>query len=249
MVITNKEPEIRPQEESDALLRDNSAPGLTGGVAVVDTTELRWFIEGRLPTDVMSCFTRGGTTAIVEERIDSYRIDGRCDKGVKRRFRTTLELKIRGSTSGQVELDGGLAGRLEVWRKWSPADDLVEDSRGSRWIDVHKKVVKRRFAADGDEIGFADNSFVTSGVGCDVEIVAVAVAGVDAWSFAFAAYGPVTTRQGSIAAAWGALEVSSPLLNGTAASISQSSGYPEWLDGVYRETISRSHTQPGYSCA
>jgi hypothetical protein len=236
---------MRPQEEFDTPLRNGGAAGLTDGVLIVDTTELRWFIDGGLPPDVMSCFTRGGTTGIVEERIDSYRIDRRCDMGVKRRFRTTLELKLRGSASDEIELDGGLGGRLEVWRKWSPADDLVEADRNCRWIDVHKTVVKRRFTADGDEISFADNSLVTTGVGCDVEIVAVAVAGIYAWSFAFAAYGPTATRQGSIAASWQALDVSAPLVERAAVTIGQSRGYPEWLDGVYRRTVSLPCMQPG----
>jgi hypothetical protein len=186
----------------------------------------------------MSCFTHNRTTGIVEKRYDSYQIHGRCDMGIKRRFRTTLELKLRRSASDEIELDGGLAGRLEVWRKWSPADDLVEDGRTGRWTDVHKTVVKRRFTADGAEINFADNSFVTSGVGCDVEIVAIAVAGIDAWSFAFAAYGPTTTRQSSIAAAWRALDISVPLVDRAATSVGRSSGYPEWLDRVNCETIS-----------
>jgi hypothetical protein len=239
VVITHKKPEIGPQSQPGAPLREDSATGLSDGVSIVDTTELRWFIDERLPPDVTSCFTRSGTAGILEERYDSYRIDDRCDMGVKRRFRTTLELKVRRSTGDEIELDGGLEGRLEVWRKWSPADDLVEGGRNRRWIDVHKTVVKRRFTADGDEIGFTDSSLVAAGVGCDVEIVAVAVAGVDAWSFAFAAYGPTTTRQGSITAAWRALDVSAPLVDRTAASIGGSSGYPEWLDGVYRETVSR----------
>ena len=44
------------------------------------------------------------------------------DIGVKRRFRETLELKILQSLDGPIELVEGLAGSLEVWRRWSPAE-------------------------------------------------------------------------------------------------------------------------------
>ena len=110
-------------------------------VSVVDTTELRWFVPGPLPPDVRGWFT--GSTGVPEERWDTYLLDGRVDIGVKRRFRETLELKVRQSLDGRVELGDGLGGLLEVWRKWSPAEGLVEDDADgwcgstftSRWLN------------------------------------------------------------------------------------------------------------------
>jgi hypothetical protein len=46
-------------------------------------------------------------------------------------------------------LGAGLVGRLEVWRKWSPAEGLVENGGDVPWADVCKVVAKRRFSFDG----------------------------------------------------------------------------------------------------
>ena len=116
---------------------------------VLDTTELRWFVPGSLPAEVAVWFT--GSTGVLEERSDTYLLDGRGDVGVKRRFRQTVELEVRQSLDGRIEFGDGLAGSLEVWRRWSPAEDLVEHGVDERWVDVHKSVVKRRFLLDGTE--------------------------------------------------------------------------------------------------
>ena len=97
-------------------------------VQVTDTTELRWFATGRVPADVLSWFARDGRAGHVERRCDTYRADRRPDAGVKRRFRETLELKARVSAGGHLVLAPGLAGRLETWRRWSPAEHLVDDA-------------------------------------------------------------------------------------------------------------------------
>ncbi len=91
--------------------------------SVLDTTELRWFVPESLPAEVGGWFT--GSTGVLEERSDTYLLDGRGDVGVKRRFRETVELKVRQSRGGRIEFGDGLAGSLEVWRRWSPAEDLI----------------------------------------------------------------------------------------------------------------------------
>ena len=202
-------------------------------VSVVDTTELRWFTAGRLPLDVESWFTGAGTTGMVEERCDSYRMDGLGDRGVKRRSGATLELKVRQSVRERLTLEAGLAGRLEMWRKWSPADGLVESDGDQAWVDVHKKVIKRRFSVDGDEIVLTPGAPAMSGAGCDIEVVAVTVDGVDAWACAFAGFGPTPRRRDTIVASWRALAADTPPPTPFGALFGHSSGYPEWLAGVH----------------
>ncbi len=203
--------------------------GSAGVGSVVDTTELRWFIEGQLPPDVKSWFTRAGTTGIVEERCDSYRMDDRREMGVKRRFRETLELKVRRSVGEGLVLDSGIAGRLEVWRKWSPAEGLIESDPQVPWVDVHKIVIKRRFSVNGDEIMITSNSRAMAGAGCDVEVTAVTVGGFKAWTFAFAAFGPTASRRSAIVASWHALVADTECPEHLRPSLGQSGGYPEWL--------------------
>ncbi len=193
---------------------------------VLDTTELRWFVPGSLPADIGSWFT--GSTGVLEERIDTYLLDGRGDIGVKRRFRQTVELKVRQSLEGRIEFGDGLAGSLEVWRRWSPAEVLVEHSAGERWVDVHKSVVKRRFLPDGTEVAFSPVLEAT-GAGCDVEVTRITVDDDHWWTFAFAAFGPPEARREALLASWQALVAAAPCPEPFPPRTARAMGYPEWL--------------------
>ena len=197
---------------------------------VLDTTELRWFVRGSLPAQVSVWFT--GSTGVLEERSDTYLLDGRDDIGVKRRFRQMVELKVRQSLDGRIEFGDGLAGSLEVWRRWSPAEVLVEHGADERWVDVHKSVVKRRFLLDGTEVAFSPILEAT-GAGCDVEVAGVTVGDVHWWTFAFAAFGPPATRREALLASWQALVAAAPCPEPFEPRTSRAMGYPEWLT-LYR---------------
>ena len=218
--------EFVPLLVEEARICEPAQPRSPDARSVLDTTELRWFVPGPLPRDIGDWFA--GSTGVSEERCDTYSLDGRCDIGVKRRFRETLELKVRQSLEGWVELGGGLAGSLEAWRKWSPAEGLVEDGSDGRWVDVCKSIVKRRFLIDGTEIAFSSNE-QTPGAGCDVEVAEVTVDNAQWWTFAFAAFGPSATRRDALGASWQQLvaTTSCPELFGHRTG--RSMGYPEWL--------------------
>jgi hypothetical protein len=196
------------------------------GVSVVETTELRWFVPGSLPHDIRNWFT--GSTGVPDERCDTYLLNGRVDIGMKRRSKETLELKVRQSLDQGILLGEGLAGSLEVWRKWSPAEGLVEDDTDGRWIDVHKSIIKRRFSIDGTEIAFSSVPQVT-GAGCDIEVAAVTVGAVQAWTFAFAAFGPPPTRRDALLASWQSLLAATPCPETFGPGTGRAMGYPEWL--------------------
>ena len=193
---------------------------------VLDTTELRWFVPGSLPAEVGVWFA--GSTGVLEERIDTYLLDGREDIGVKRRFRQTVELKVRQSLDGRIEFGDGLAGSLEVWRRWSPAEHLVEHGVDERWVDVHKSVMKRRFLLDGTEVPFSPVVKAT-GAGCDVEVARVTVDDDHWWTFAFAAFGPPETRREALLASWQALVAAAPCPEPFEPRTARAMGYPEWL--------------------
>jgi len=199
-------------------------------VEILDTTELRWFVPGLLPAEIDGWFT--GPAGFHQERRDTYLIDshldGRCDVGVKRRFGETLELKVRRSLDAGVELGDGLAGPLEVWRRWSPADGLVEVDADARCVEVCKSIVKRRFSTNGSEIEFSLGALGASS-GCDVEIAAVTVGSRRWWTFAFAAFGPIATRRDALLAAWQGLVAASPCPSPLTAGAGRAMGYPEWL--------------------
>lgn len=199
------------------------------GVAVLDTTELRWFREGQLPDEVAEWFTCGGAVGLAEQRCDTYRLDGRRDTGAKRRFQETLELKVRRSIGENLVLDDGLAGHLEVWRKWSPAECAAAGGPDVPWVDVDKRVIKRRFGLDGAEMVLTEDQRLATGSGCDVEIVDIRVGEIEAWSFAFAAYGPDDVHRDALITAWRTLRAGGPLPDRFGPFFGMSSGYPEWL--------------------
>ena len=122
----------------------------------------------------------------------------------------------------------GLAGSLEEWRKWSPADGLVENADDGPWVDVHKSVVKRRFTTDGTEIAFSPEPHA-GGAGCDVEVARVTVGTVQAWTFAFAAFGPPATRRDALTTSWQALVAGTPCPEPFGPRTGRAMGYPEWL--------------------
>ena len=218
-------------ESGSLLVKDAQVPVLLqpripDAPSVLDTTELRWFVPGPVPTDIARWFT--GSTRIPNERCDTYLLDGRSDVGVKRRFRETLELKVRESVDGPIQLGDGLVGPLEVWRKWSPAEDLVEVGSDGRWIDVCKSIVKRRFSIDGTEVAFTSGEQAT-GAGCDVEIAEVTVGAAQWWTFAFAAFGPSATRHTALVASWQGLLAVTDGPELFARHTGRAMGYPEWL--------------------
>ena len=195
---------------------------------MIETTELRWFCEDALAAAMTAWFTQDGSVGAVEERCDVYRMDGRVDIGVKRRARTTLELKIRRSFGALAPAGARPHGIVEVWQKWSPADEFVSGGF-ERCAEVNKSVIKRRFSISGDEIAFSDATGSPGSVFCDVETVAVDDGCTEAWSFAFAAQGPRRSRPAVITAAWRTVMSVAPP-DGWLPDGVVSCGYPEWLE-------------------
>ena len=196
------------------------------GLSVLDTIELRWFVPGPIPSDIDAWFS--GSTEVCEQRCDTYLLDGRDDVGIKRRSREMLEVKVRQSLDGWIQLGEGLAGQLEAWRKWSPVEGLVDDGSDRRWVDVCKSIGKRRFAVDGTEIALSSDAQV-AGAGCDVEIAEVTVGAMQGWTFAFEAFGPLATRRDALLASWQGLTAATPCPESFGPRSSRAMGYPEWL--------------------
>jgi len=195
---------------------------------VVDTTELRWFVEGPLPSDLQSWFTSAGASGVVEQRCDVYRIDDRHDVGVKLRSRETLEVKIRRSRGPRLTLDNGPHGVLEVWRKWTFGEQLTRRQEHQPSVEVAKSIVKRRFSTAGHEIALPGDAYATTEAVCDVEVARVVVGEIEAWTFAFAACGPASTHASSIVASWRSL-CSSGQHPDELSVLRGSIGYSEWL--------------------
>ena len=198
------------------------------GVTVDHTAELRWFFDGRLPDDVSSWFRGDDSAGLTETRRDSYRLDGQVDIGVKRRYGTILELKLRQGPP-QSLLHRGLEGQLEVWRRWSPADEMIYLNDDTTWVDIDKTVVKRRFALDGEETPLTEANRAMTGEGCDAEVAMISVRDQPAWTFALAAFGPADRHHSLLLTAWEALVRERFLPRRLPLACANSCGYPEWM--------------------
>lgn len=218
-------------EPTQLVERNPSASSAIEPVTVDVTDELRWFVEGPPPTEIVKWFTANGSKGLIESRTDTYRLGDGDDTGVKQRFGHKLELKTRLAARDGVALDADLVGQLETWQRWSPAGERVERVPGETWVAVDKFIIKRRFDTTGREVVLSEANRAMVGAGCDVEIAAVEVYCRPAWSLAFAAFGPPNSRERCIFPAWRALAPDRP----TSLSLvhgAESCSYPEWLAGL-----------------
>ncbi len=206
-----------------------AAPGF-GTVPILDTSELRWFAPGPLPPGVIAWFTCDGTIGTIEERTDVYQFHRLHDIGVKRRARDILEVKVRRSIGDDLSVAVGLTAPFEEWRKWSPfKGDPMTPSPDVPWIDVHKEVITRTFLLPHHEVVGPASHVGDSLSGCDVEIAAVNVGGLESWTLAFEAFGPKSNRRRSVASSWTNLVAESGGYEQLGSHFQLAAGYPEWL--------------------
>ena len=149
--------------------------------------------------------------------------------GVKRRFRTVLELKLRQGPPEPIFMGPDLDGWLEIWQRWTPADGRVILSENATWVDVEKTVIKRRFGHTGQELPLSEETRAMTGRGCDVEIATVSLRGRRGWTFAFAAFGPADSQRSSLDLASATVLRSGPRPRQLQLRSADSCGYPEWL--------------------
>ena len=237
-VVTSKS---EPAPMADAL--DLLPPGFAtedgaAAAAALETSELRWFGLGLPPRDVVSWFSAGGTVGTTERRSDIYQVNGRHDLGLKRRFGWITEAKVRHAVGPTVALGTGLRAPLEEWRKWIPAaGDPVWPAQESQWIKIHKAILTRTFMlTEGEVVGPASHADEKLS-GCDVEIAAVTIGGIEAWTFAFEAFGPQEDRRAAILSSWEMLAVGSGVFSNLGESAGHAAGYPEWLDLIVSQRV------------
>ena len=212
----------------DALVVGAGSSGDTAGL--FHTSEVRWFARGWIPPDVHAWFTGGRTVGSVEERLDTYQLHGLNDIGVKRRYGTTLEVKVRRTLGSSLNLGDGLEGRVEEWSRWEPGeDDGIWQLSETPWIDVHKVIYTRSFMPADREVILPSIHTNRLFAGCDIEIAEVKVDGLDTWSLALEAFGPTTGRQDALVSSWRTLLAHTPWVEDPGFTFDRECGYPEWL--------------------
>ena len=91
--------------------------------------------------------------------------------------------------------------------------------------------MRRRFRLGGEEAAASEATGAPAGAGCDVEVGALRIGEIDAWTFAFAAFGPLATRRMALVDAWRAL-VADRCPEPLVSSLTTSCGYPAWLAAI-----------------
>ncbi len=195
-----------------------------------DTTEVRWFASGALPGQFVDWFSASGTTGSAESRCDTYWVDGQHSIGLKRRGHGPFEVKLRRDSTGLLELGSGVRGRIEEWRKIRPVEPgFIGSSRRGEWFEVNKVVRTRTCGVRSTGSVGPLLSRDLASPGCNVDLASVDVAGAEAWTFAFEAWGPADERQSILDKTLADLKQSSPLPADFLSCLDTDMGYPEWL--------------------
>lgn len=220
-----------PSEDRSGVDTSVIGAGSSGDTAgLFHTSEVRWFARGSIPQGIRDWFTGGRTVGSVEERLDTYQLHELNDIGAKRRYGTTLEVKVRRTLGTPLNLGNGLEGRVEEWSRWEPGeDDGIWQLPETPWIEVHKVVYTRSFMPTDREVILPTIHTNRHFTGCDIEIAEVTVDGIDTWSLALEAFGPTTGRQQALVSSWRTLLAHTPSTEDFGSSFDRVCGYPEWL--------------------
>ena len=167
----------------------HAIPGLASGrhVEITGSAEVRWFSPGS-NTSVEEWFaSRFPNAASETERCDDYWIIPEVDfAGIKLREvprpsqdhagAFNLEFKLREADLGVRWINGDIAGRVELWRKWSaqvPRDaeeykDAFAGGRGN-WNRVRKRRKLQRFEWTQEQLAPVTGSKRLA-FGCAIEV-------------------------------------------------------------------------------
>ena len=192
---------------------------------VLLTREVRWFVFGRLPDEVETWFAAMEGEMLAEQRIDSYVPQyARRDIGLKLRGADTIDIKFLADRREGLEIATGLVGNVEDWLKVSDAATGEEYGFDADSVDVTKHLTERRYliAAGSDFDGEA---------GCKIELGAIRLGAVEAWTLCLETFGPVGMLAECFSAGVDGLRSASPI-PGVRLSPEKSFGYPGFISRV-----------------
>jgi hypothetical protein len=157
---------------------------------MVATVEMRWFVEGALPDDVVNWYEEAVGLVDWQERVDRY-VRPAARDGLNVKWREGhIEIKRLVEEVGPHEW-GEVAGSSQRWRKWSfpLSEELPLATTGNDWIPVSKHRTVRTFAHRGDKMMLMKPGEHLPH-GCSVEITALESHGRKWWTLALEAFGP-----------------------------------------------------------
>jgi len=166
---------------------------------MLQTAEIRWFIAGTAPPDVLDWFHQNAPQPEPPaSRTDYYfrLFSGTDTLGIKLR-EGRLEVKQRVYQYGVVHLHPYVVGAMEEWHKWgfslAEAENFLPAIKmsPSSWIEVNKTRQQQMYQITGDDtqiVPVAADSPAEQG--CSFELTHITVAGKAWWTLGFEAFGP-----------------------------------------------------------
>lgn len=198
---------------------------------MLKTVEVRWFFPGEIPPAVTTWFISAAPYSVREPiRTDYYlNLLNRESVGIKVR-QGRLEVKQRQSSIGRFQIQEGVTGHLESWRKWGvslgelrgePAKEIQ-----NMWLPVIKErriycytLSKGIWQARGGKLGIEEQ-------GCEIELSKINAFNRTWWSFAFEASGAANQNNRLlIEAAERFLSLGEP----PSMPLTHSYSYPRWI--------------------
>jgi hypothetical protein len=200
---------------------------------MLSTLETRWFYEGSIPQPVLNWFHEDATHLKRQSpRVDYYlRLKNGDSQGVKLR-EGRIEVKERQRQYGIVQFHDQVVGVVEAWRKVSRELSEISDelarlaSPKTTWIGVEKERIVRRFRVV--DLNTVEPSLASESPtrGCNLELTAIQIYGLDCWTIGFEAYGDEMSLEQNLSAT-----INTVLDTGSPPSLDaeHSFGYPRWL--------------------
>jgi hypothetical protein len=167
---------------------------------MVDTLEVRWFVEGPPPTEVTDWIDGLGAKA-ESARTDLYLVSDDPAMNVKLR-EGQVETKHRLGDRHHIQFGDQVTGVRERWVKWSfptkkQHHDLFDDDPTGLWVPVHKERVQRTIGAEEQE-ELLDHLIEPTPATAEIELTQVRSDTHRAWTICVEAKGSPDTLPGTL---------------------------------------------------
>ncbi len=170
------------------------------------TAEVRWFLPGRIPEEILQWFGSSAFPLIPTTRTDRYLVYPSSEQvGVKFR-EERIEVKAKVRDLDLLDVGDHIKGKMELWEKWSAGADsvplLFRDISGNpdHWIDVTKTRWMRLFRAEGEKVTESDPGSIQDRPpeGCYAEITGIEVGDRSFWTLGLESFGDEESLEATV---------------------------------------------------
>lgn len=167
---------------------------------MVDTLEVRWFVEGAPPTEITEWMREIGASA-ESARTDLYLVSDDPAMNVKLR-EGNVQTKHRLGERSRIQFGDAVAGVKERWVKWSfptveQHHDLFDDDPTGLWVPVHKERMKRSIDPS-EQANMLDHMIEDNPTTAEIELTDVRSGSHRAWTICMEAKGRAEALSGTL---------------------------------------------------